>query len=258
MKQPTSLRSARTIAQPAGAAAVRRSRSRVAAAALILLAAGCGASESGAGGEAAQTPAGEAAAEPAMDNPLLQPRHPDNQATAPDTFRVRFETTKGAFVVEAVRAWAPNGVDRFYNLVRNGYYNDVAFFRVIENFMAQFGIHGDPAVNAAWRSARIPDDPVVESNRRGYVSFAMAGPNTRTTQLFINFRDNRQLDGMGFAPIGHVVEGMEVVDAIYSGYGEGAPNGQGPAQPQIQMQGNQYLRQNFPELDYIQRASIVE
>src|SRR5690606_18982605 len=205
MMQRTSLRTARTATRPAGAAAARRSRSRIAAAAVILLAAGCGASESG-GDQAAETPAGEAAAEPAMDNPLLQPRHPDNQARA------------------------PNGVDRFYNLVRNGYYDDVAFFRVIENFMAQFGIHGDPAVNTAWRAARIQDDPVVESNRRGYVSFAMAGPNTRTTQLFINFRDNRQLDGMGFAPIAHVVEGMDVVDAIYSGYGEGAPNGQGPAQ----------------------------
>lgn len=255
MMQRTSLRTARTATRPAGGAAARRSRSRIAAATLILFAAGCGASDGGDGG-AAETPAGEA--EPAMDNPLLQPRHPDNQAPAPDTFRVRFETTKGAFVVEAVRAWAPNGVDRFYNLVRNGYYDDVAFFRVIENFMAQFGIHGDPAVNTAWRNARIQDDPVVESNRRGYVSFAMAGPNTRTTQLFINFRDNRQLDGMGFAPIAHVVEGMDVVDAIYSGYGEGAPNGTGPAQPQIQMQGNQYLRENFPDLDYIQRASIVE
>jgi len=247
------------VTRPAGAAAVRRSRSRVAAAALILFAAGCGGgSERSGDGGAAQAPAGEAAADPAMENPLLNPQHPDNKATAPDTFRVRFETTKGAFVVEAVRAWAPNGVDRFYNLVRNGYYNDVAFFRVIENFMAQFGIHGDPAVNAVWRNARIPDDPVVESNRRGYVSFAMAGPNTRTTQLFINFRDNRQLDGMGFAPIGRVVEGMDVVDAIYSGYGEGAPNGQGPAQPMIQTQGNEYLRKNFPNLDYIQRATIIE
>src|SRR5690606_29460403 len=138
-------------------------------------------------------------------------------------------------------------------------YDDVAFFRVIENFMAQFGIHGDPAVNEAWREARIPDDPVVESNRRGYVTFAkMNVPNTRTTQLFINFRDNTQLDGMGFAPIARVVEGMDVVDAIYKGYGEGAPNGQGPAQPRIQAEGNAYLRQDFPELDYIQRASIVE
>ena len=256
MMQRTSLRTAGTVTHPAGAAAAaRRSRSRIAAAALIFLAAGCGASDRPADGGATETPAGEAA----MNNPLLNPQHPDNQVTAPDTFRVRFETTKGAFVVEAVRAWAPHGVDRFYALVRNGYYNDVAFFRVIQNFMAQFGINGDPAVNAAWRNARIPDDPVVESNRRGYVTFAKLDlPNSRTTQLFINFRDNRQLDGMGFAPIGRVIEGMEVVDALYSGYGEGAPNGQGPAQPQIQMQGNEYLRKNFPQLDYIQRASIIE
>src|SRR5690606_4975989 len=258
MMQRTSLRTPGTVTRPAGAAVARRSRSCIAAAALAILAVGCGGGADRPAEGAAETPAGEAAADPAMDNPLLNPRHPDNQATAPDTFRVRFETTKGAFVVEAVRAWAPNGVDRFYNLVRNGYYDDVAFFRVLENLVAQFGINGDPAVNAVWRAARIPDDPVVESNRRGYVTFAMAGPNTRTTQLFINLRDNRQLDGMGFAPIGRVVEGMEVVDALYSGYGEGAPNGQGPNQGQIQTQGNAYLRQNFPNLDYIQRATLVE
>ena len=255
--QPTSLRTARTAAQPARAAAAHRSRPRIAAAALILFAAGCGASDRPAGGEAGGDEAAQAG-EPATGNPLLQPQSAAFKATAPDTFRVRFETTRGEFVVEAVRAWAPNGVDRFYNLVRNGYYQDVAFFRVIENFMAQFGIHGDPAVNAVWRTARIPDDPVVESNRRGYISFAMAGPNTRTTQLFINFRDNTRLDEMGFAPIARVVEGMEVVDAIYSGYGEGAPNGRGPAQPQIQMQGNSYLRESFPQLDYITRASLVD
>lgn len=258
MMQPTSLRTARTGAQPARAVAARRSGSRIAAAAVILFAAGCGASDRPAGGQAVSDESAKAA-EPATDNPLLQPRSAAFQATAPDTFRVRFETTKGEFIVEAVRAWAPNGVDRFYNLVRNGYYNDVAFFRVIENFMAQFGIHGDPAVNAAWRNARIPPDPVVESNRRGYISFAMGRtPDTRTTQLFINFRDNTQLDEMGFAPIARVVEGMEVVDAIYSGYGEGAPNGRGPAQAQIQAQGNKYLRESFPQLDYITRASIIE
>ena len=258
MMEPTSLRTTRTGAQPARAPAARRSRSGIVAAAAILFAAGCGASDQPAGDQAGGDQAAAQAPESAPGNPLLDPQHPDNKATAPDTFRVRFETTKGTFVVEAVRAWAPNGVDRFYNLVRNGYYNDVAFFRVVANFVAQFGIHGDPAVNAVWRTARIPDDPVVESNRRGYVTFAMAGPNTRTTQLFINFRDNSHLDGMGFAPIARVVEGMEVVDALYSGYGDGPPNGQGPAQPQIQAQGNKYLRESFPQLDYITRASIIE
>ncbi len=223
--------------------------------ALLVIAAGCG-------GDPEQETAGAdtAAVEteaPAADTSLLQPSSPAFQATAPGTFRVRFETTKGEFTVEASRAWSPNGVDRFYNLVRNGYYDDVAFFRVIPGFMVQFGIHGDPAVSAAWRPQRIPDDPVVESNRRGYLSFAKtAEPNSRTTQLFINFADNSQLDGMGFSPIGRVVEGMEVVDAIYSGYGEGAPEGQGPDQGRVQAEGNAYLRASFPQLDYIRRATV--
>ncbi len=192
-------------------------------------------------------------------NMLLRPDAEAFQATAPETFRVRFETSKGDFVVEVVRAWAPNGADRFYNLVRNGYYDDVRFFRVISGFMAQFGIHGDPKVNAAWRVRPIPDDPVVESNRRGYVTFAMTSqPNSRTTQLFINYADNTQLDGMGFAPIGRVVEGMEVVDQLYAGYGEGAPNGRGPDQARIVAEGNAYLNANFPNLDYIRRATVIE
>ena len=164
---------------------------------------------------------------PSPLRPLLDPPHATEQA--PDRFRVRFETTKGPFVIEVTRAWAPRGADRFYNLVRVGYYDDVAFFRVIENFMVQFGIHGDPAVNAAWRQARIPDDPVTQSNKRGMVTYAMAGPDTRTTQLFINFRDNAGLDGQGFSPFGRVVEGLSVVDSLYSGYGEGAPSGMGPS-----------------------------
>lgn len=192
-------------------------------------------------------------------NLLRRPDAEEFQATSPETFRARFETSKGEFVVEVVRAWSPNGADRFYNLVRNGYYDDVRFFRVISGFMAQFGLHGDPAVNAAWRARPIPDDPVVESNRRGYVTFAMTSqPNSRTTQLFINFADNAQLDGMGFAPIGRVVEGMDVVDALYAGYGEGAPSGRGPDQGRIQMEGNAYLTAQFPELDYIRRATVIE
>ncbi len=178
-------------------------------------------------------------------------------ATAPDVFRARFETSRGDFVIEVHRAWSPNGVDRFYNLVSNGYYDDVRFFRVIAGFMAQFGIHGDSAVSAAWREQKIDDDPVVASNTRGFVSYAMAGPNTRTTQIFINFGDNSRLDGMGFPPFGQVIEGMEVVDQLYSGYGEGAPSGRGPNQGQIQYRGNDYLNQGFPELDHMVKATIV-
>jgi peptidyl-prolyl cis-trans isomerase A (cyclophilin A) len=180
------------------------------------------------------------------------------RATAPGTYRVRFETTKGPFVVEVRRAWAPTGADRFYNLVRAGYYDDVAFFRVISNFMVQFGINGDPRVNAAWREARISDDPVKESNVRGMVTFATSGPDSRTTQVFINFKDNARLDGMGFAPFGKVVQGMAVVDALYSGYGEGAPSGAGPDQGRVQGEGNVYLRSSFPRLDYVKTARVVK
>ncbi len=179
-------------------------------------------------------------------------------ATAPDIFQARFETSKGDFVIEVHRDWSPNGADRFYNLVSNGFYDDVRFFRVIEGFMAQFGIHGNPEVAAAWRGAQIPDDPVMQSNARGFVSYAMGGPNTRTTQLFINFVDNSRLDGMGFSPFGQVIEGMEVVDQIHSGYGEGAPGGNGPSQGQIQSEGNAYLDDDFPMLDHVVSATIVE
>jgi peptidyl-prolyl cis-trans isomerase A (cyclophilin A) len=180
-------------------------------------------------------------------------------ATAPDAYRVRFETSAGDFVVQVQRSLSPNGADRFYNLVRNGFYDGVRFFRVIDGFMAQFGMHGDPQVTTAWRAAPIQDDPVAASNTRGMVTFAMTGqPNSRTTQVFINYRDNSNLDAMGFAPFGEVVEGMDVVDQLHSGYGEGAPNGSGPSQAQIQAQGNEYLEQEFPELDYIESATIVE
>ena len=179
-------------------------------------------------------------------------------AKAPDTFRARFDTSKGPFVIEVHRDWAPKGADRFYNLVKNGYYDDVRFFRVLAGFMAQFGINGDPKLNDIWHEANIEDDPVRQSNTRGMVSYAMRGPGSRTTQLFINFADrNSQLDRMGFAPFGKVVEGMEIVDKLYSGYGEGAPQGGGPAQDRTQEEGNQYLKKNFPELDYVKTARIV-
>ena len=178
-------------------------------------------------------------------------------ATAPDTFKAEFVTTKGNFTVEVDRALSPNGADRFYNLVRSGFFSDVAFFRVIPGFMCQFGIHGDPAVAAKWRDANIPDDAVQGSNTRGAITFATAGPGTRTTQLFINFGDNVGLDGQGFSPFGKVTDGMDVVDKINSEYGEGAPNGRGPDQGRIQNEGNSYLKKDFPDLDYIKSASVI-
>ncbi|HEU5018245.1 MAG TPA: peptidylprolyl isomerase [Pseudolabrys sp.] len=175
---------------------------------------------------------------------------------APPTYKAKFDTSKGTFVIEVHRAWAPRGADRFYNLVKNGFYDNVRFFRVLSGFMAQFGINGDPALMAKWRVARIPDDPVKESNTRGTVSFATAGPGTRTTQVFINYGDNSSLDRMGFAPFGKVVSGMKVVDALYAGYGEGAPQGNGPDQSRIQTEGNTYLARDFKRLDYVKKASI--
>ena len=178
-------------------------------------------------------------------------------ATAPDTFKAQFDTTKGKFTVEVTRSLAPNGADRFYNLVKSGYFTDIAFFRVIPGFMCQFGINGDPAVSAKWREAQISDDPVKASNTRGTITFATAGPNTRTTQLFINFGDNSGLDAQGFSPFGKVVDGMDVVDKINGEYGEGAPNGNGPDQGRIQQEGNAYLKKDFPNLDYIKSATIL-
>ena len=225
-----------------------RCTSRLALLPLLALLAACGGDDGASGGRDA-----------AADDPLLNPSSPGMTATAPETYRVRFETTKGDFVVQVQRALSPNGADRFYNLVRNGYYDGVRFFRVIGGFMAQFGMHGDPQVGAALRAAPIPDDPVAASNTRGMITFAMTGqPNSRTTQVFINYRDNSNLDAMGFAPFGEVVDGMDVVDQLYAGYGEGAPNGSGPSQAQIQAEGNEYLEREFPRLDFIERATIVQ
>ena len=169
------------------------------------------------------------------------------------TFRAKFATSKGDFVIEVTRDWSPNGADRFYNLVKNGYYDDCRFFRVINNFMVQFGINGDPLLNQVWSFALISDDPVKKSNTRGYVSFATSGPNSRTTQVFINYGDNSRLDAQGFAPFGRVVEGMKVVDSLFSEY-QGVPSDN---QPRIQAQGNAYLNKEFPRLDYIKSASII-
>jgi cyclophilin family peptidyl-prolyl cis-trans isomerase len=195
-------------------------------------------------------------AAPAASNPKLANPAELNEK-APDTYRARFTTSKGDFVIEVTRAWAPHGADRFYNLVTNGFFDDCRFFRVVYGFMVQFGIHGDPALATAWRNASIKDDPVKQSNRRGMVTFATAGPDTRTTQVFINFKDNAGLDGQGFAPFGQVVEGMSVVDSLYSGYGEGRPSGGGPDQGRLQMEGNAYLKREFPKLDSVKTAKVI-
>jgi peptidyl-prolyl cis-trans isomerase A (cyclophilin A) len=178
------------------------------------------------------------------------------ETKAPDVYKASFDTTKGAVVIEVHRDWAPLGADRFYTLLKSGYFDGARFFRVLPGFMAQFGIAGDPKVTAKWKDANLQDDPVKQSNTRGMLSFATAGPNTRTTQMFINTADNSRLDGQGFSPIGRVVEGMDVVDHFYSGYGEGAPEGRGPAQPLVEEQGNEYLEKNFPQLDSIKKATV--
>lgn len=181
------------------------------------------------------------------------------QGEGADVFKAKFTTTKGDFVVEVHRDWAPLGADRFYNLVRAGFFTDASFFRVIPNFMAQFGISAKPAIAKVWESnaAKIKDDPTTQSNKRGYITFATAGPNTRTTQVFINFKDNTFLDTQGFAPFGMVVEGMDVVDKLYGEYGDGPP-GKGPDQGKIQSEGKAYLDKNFPQLDSIKVAVITE
>lgn len=180
------------------------------------------------------------------------------RAKAPDVFKAQFTTTKGDFVVEVHRDWSPNGADRFYNLVKNGFYDGAEFFRVVPNFMVQFGISGNPKIEAAWGHANLRDDPVKEGNKRGKITYAMAGPNTRTTQVFINFRDNSNLDSQGFAAFGEVTEGMDVVDKLYSGYGDMQEmGGHGPSPGKIESEGNAYLDKNFSQLDKIKTAKIL-
>jgi len=172
---------------------------------------------------------------------------------------VRFETSQGVFVVETHRDWAPRGVDRFLELVAAGFFDDSRLFRVVAGFISQFGLPGDPAVNAAWKDKAIPDDPVRQCNVRGTIAFAMTGPDTRSTQLYINLADNSRLDAQGFAPIGRVVEGMDVVDRLYAGYGEGAGGGlRGGKQGKILAGGNAHLDAEFPKLDRILRVRILE
>jgi peptidyl-prolyl cis-trans isomerase A (cyclophilin A) len=213
----------------------------VAAVALTVLAAGCRSAPPAA---------------PRRD-PLLQPDPVAERAASPDTFVVRFETTEGPFSVQFIRAWAPRGADRVYYLVQSGFYDSTRFFRVMPKFVAQWGAHGSPAVNRVWESRTIPDDPLKQSNGRGTVTFATAGANTRTTQLFVNLAGNSRLDRLGFTPVGRVIDGMIHVDSLYSGYGEGPPRGKGPNQDRLAEQGNIYLQRDFPRLDYIRTARVV-
>jgi peptidyl-prolyl cis-trans isomerase A (cyclophilin A) len=194
---------------------------------------------------------------------LLNPADARFAAAAPDSFDVEMLTTKGALVVRVRRAWAPHGADRFHALVRNRFFDDVGFHRTIRNFVAQFGIHGDSAVNAAWRGKNIPDDSVRAKNERGTLSFARGGPNTRSTQLYLNLVDNTPrldtLNGFGFPPIGKIVQGIEVLDSLnweYSGT-RGGQQFPGPSQDSVRLKGNAYLRRVFPRLDYIVRARVV-
>jgi homoserine O-acetyltransferase len=218
------------------------------AAALIACATGRG----GAPPPASASPPGEVARAA-----LADPRHPFWIERAPALSRIRFETTAGAFVIEVHRDWAPRGADRLYNLARAGFFDDSRFFRVRAGFIAQFGIPGDPAIAAVWRDARMPDDSVRHSNVRGTVSYAMTGPDARTTQLFVNLADNSRLDAEGFAPVG-VVEGMDAVDHLYSGYGESAGGGmRGGKQGEIFAGGNAFLDRAYPKLDRLIRARVV-
>ena len=195
--------------------------------------------------------AGLAVAQVNMDK-LLKPAQLNE--TAPDKYKVKFDTSKGEFMVEVTRAWAPNGADRFFNLVKNGFYDNCKFFRVIEGFMVQFGINGNPKISSVLRTAQLQDDPVKQSNMRGYITYAKTqAPNSRSTQVFINFGDNSRLDKDGFSPFGKVTKGMNIVESLYSQYG-GNPS---EAQAQIQMEGNAFLEKNYPKLDFIKTATIV-
>ena len=189
--------------------------------------------------------------------PKKEAAAPAKKETAPDVFTVNLDTSKGPVAIEVHRDWAPAGADQFYSLVKTGFYDGDRFFRVVRNFVVQFGINGDPKVNRLWATASLPDDPVKQHNRRGMVTFATSGPNTRATQVFINLKDNSAaLDKSGFAPFGKVTSGMDVVDSFYNSYGDMAPRGQGPDATQIEVQGNDYLAAHFPRLDYVKKATI--
>ena len=192
------------------------------------------------------------------DHVLLQPDAPALRVVPPDTFDVRFETTEGDIIVRIYRAWAPLGVYRFYNLVRNGFYDGSRFFRVLPGFAAQFGLSGQPAIDRVWVDRRLPDDPRREPNRAGTLAFATAGPDTRATQLFFNYRDNPSLDDAGFTPFGRITSGREVLLRLHSDYGEMQPRGRGPLYGCISSNGNDYLDRRYPDLDHIRRAAVLE
>lgn len=201
------------------------------------------------------TPAHPATTAPRPSASLLKPASLKLQA--PAEFNARFTTSKGDFVVQVTRAWSPRGADRFYNLVKYHFFDGAAFFRVLPGFVVQFGISARPEVSRVWEDAKITDDPVTQSNTRGMLTFATAGPNTRTTQVFINLGNNPNLDGMGFSPFGKVTSGMDVIDQFYGEYGEGQPSGNGPDQGRLQKEGKAYLEKSFPLLDTIKTAVIV-
>jgi len=208
-----------------------------------------GAAKTG-GGTAVKS--GSTAVHSPYDRALLNPAL--LKGKAPDTYQVKFVTTQGEFTITVTRAWAPLGADRFYNLIKHHFYDNGSFFRVVPEFVVQFGLSAYPRVSAAWKDTNIKDDPVTQSNKKGYITFATAGPNTRTTQVFINLRDNARLDSMGFAPFGVVDDkGMNVVEVLYGQYGDNA----GPDQDQIQKQGKPYLDKGWPKLDSIKSATLV-
>lgn len=226
----------------------------------LFLACGTGSTEDSAG-DSADSSTGEAPAGSGSNaagdvrQSLDDPQIPELNEQGPDVWRARFQTTQGNFMVEVHREWAPIGADRFYNLVNNGYFDGMKFFRVVAGFMAQFGIHGDPAISMRWLEATLQDEPVTQSNTRGRITYAKSGaPNSRSVQLFINYGNNAALDRQGFAPFGEVIEGMDVVDSLYSGYGNATTSRQG----EIAMQGDAFLDANFPELDSIVTAAIVD
>ena len=209
--------------------------------------------QTGAGAKSGtQAKSGATVARSPYDRALLNPAL--LKGKAPETYQVKFVTTRGEFTITVTRAWAPLGADRFYNLVKHHFYNNASFFRVVPDFVVQFGLSAYPPVNAAWKNTNIKDDPVTQSNKKGYITFATAGPNTRTTQVFINLKDNTRLDSMGFAPFGIVDgNGMNIVEMMYGQYGDNA----GPDQDQIEKQGKPYLDKGWPKLDSIKSATLV-
>jgi len=215
---------------------------------IAILACGIAVAQTKTGADKKTDAAKKAPAAPNLLNPSSM------RARAPETYKVKFTTTKGDVIIQVHRGWAPLGADRFYNLVKHHFYDNAAFFRVVPEFVVQFGISANPAVSAAWKHSDIQDDPVTQTNKRGAIVFATAGPNTRTTQVFINLKDNGRLDEMGFAPFGVVDgKGMNVVEMMYEGYGDSA----GPDQNQLEKQGNPYLKKGWPKLDYIKSATLI-